>query len=411
MGVLFYKFSLFLYQLAIRIASFYSVKARLFIEGRKNLFSKLANHFNDYSGKTVWFHAASLGEFEQTKPLLEEFRNSHPNYKVLLTFFSPSGFEVRKDYEGADYISYLPFDSKNNAKKFIEISNPDIVFYAKYEFWYFFTKELVNKRIPLISFSAIFRKEQIYFKSYGGFYRKILKNFTWFFVQNAESKDLLNSINIDKLEVCGDTRFDRVIQTPKKFELIESFKMDRELMVIGSAWKEDLDVVDPLINSNEPAICFIIAPHEINESFLLEIENRIEKSFCRYSNYSASDHYEVLIIDNIGLLSSIYQYADYAFIGGAYRDGLHSILEAAVFGMPIFHGDKNYQKFNEASDLKALGVSHPIANSEQLILEFDNHRKGLNVYEQIHNYSVSYVQKNSGGTAKILIRIAQFLKE
>ena len=411
MGLLFYKLTLFAYLFAIKIASGYTNKARLFLKGRKNLFSDLSDHFKGYSGKTAWFHAASLGEFEQTRPALEKFKDLFPTYKILLTFFSPSGYEVRKNYPSADFVCYLPFDSKKNARKFINIVNPSIAFFAKYEFWYYFSKEIKSGEIPLISFSSIFRKNQLFFKFYGGFYRKTLFNFTQFFVQNQESKNLLNSISINNVEISGDTRFDRVVQLTEPVDKISEFKKNRELMVIGSAWEEDLKVIAPFINSSEDSMCFIIAPHEIHEPFLVEIEKKLTRKTSRYSHYITEAETDVLLLDNVGILAGVYQYADYAFIGGAYKDGLHNVLEAAVYGMPIIHGNKKFKKFQEAVDLKELGVSFPVADNSEFNDVMAPIRKGSVNYQHIKQKSIDYVHEKSGGTEKIMAFVTKLIEE
>jgi len=300
---------------------------------------------------------------------------------------------------------------KRNARKFINIVNPSIVFFAKYEFWYYFSKEIKSVEIPLISFSAIFRKNQLFFKFYGGFYRKILSNFSRLFVQNQESKNLLNSISINNVEISGDTRFDRVVQVAEPIDKISDFKRNRELMVIGSAWEEDLKVVAPFINSSQDSMCFILAPHEIHEPFLAEIEKKLTRKISRYSRYITEAETDVLLIDNVGMLAWIYQYADYAFIGGAYKDGLHNVLEAAVYGMPIIHGNKKFKKFQEALDLKELGVSFPVAGTSEFKNVITENKKGSVNYQRIKQKSIDYVHEKSGGTEKIMEYVANLIVE
>ncbi len=404
---------IFIYNLSIKVisglfvlASLFNSKAKLFVNGRKGLLIKIREDFKHNTAPVLWIHCASLGEFEQGRPIIEAFKQDFPTYKVLLTFFSPSGYEVRKNYALADWVYYLPMDTKSNARQFIDAVKPALVIFVKYEFWFHYSNALNKRSIPLLSIASIFRKDQLFFKSYGSFYRGILKKFSYFFVQNHLSLDLLKGVGLKNVAVAGDTRFDRVnavANTAEPLPLVLNFKHDTKLMVIGSAWSEDMEVLSPFINEQGPKLKFIIAPHEIDEPSLKLIESQLLQKSIRYSQASAVDlqSYQVLIIDNIGLLSRLYKYGEFAFVGGAYGKGLHNILEAACYGIPIFFGNKNYEKFQEAKDLINRGGAFDIADYSDLLAKYEM----VNVPE---NYMLacevtkSYVKENLGATDKIM---------
>lgn len=401
-----YNIFLLLAQFAYWIFSHFNHKADLFITGRKGLFTKLKNDFSRNNAPVVWVHCASLGEFEQGRPIIEKIKTEFPQYKILLTFFSPSGYEVRKNYNQADFIYYLPWDTKSNAQQFISITNPRLVIFIKYEFWYNYTAQLKNKNIPLLSVSSIFRNDQVFFKSYGNFYRRILLNFEYFFVQNDESVKLLNEIQIKNCTRAGDTRFDRVFEMVKKNEHvpdIEQFKGTNKIMVIGSCWPEDLDVLIPFINENDQQLKFIIAPHEITGAFIQEIENGITCRSIRYSKIENNDTEDcrVVLIDNVGMLGKLYKYGEFAYVGGAFGKGLHNILEAACYGLPIFFGNKNYKKFQEAVDLINLGGAFDVADYRELKTKYEL----VNIpqsYLVACEVTRSYVKENLGATDKVI---------
>lgn len=404
--LLVYNILLRIYQLLISLVAPFNKKASLWIEGRRNYFNVLQSTMYKNTAPIIWFHSASLGEFEQSRPLIEEIKKQYPQYNILLTFFSPSGYEIRKNYELADYVMYLPLDTAYNARKFIRVTNPKMAFFAKYEFWYHYVSELHKKNIPIISFSAIFRKDQIFFKPYGGLYRKLLKKYSKIFVQNNESISLLKSINISQSEIAGDTRFDRVAaicKNAKKFPTIEIFKGSKHLLVVGSSWEKDINVLIDLINAPGNDIKVIIAPHEIDQSTITSIEKKLTKKYIRYSNLNeeSAPLYNVLIIDNIGMLSALYQYADYAYVGGAFGKGLHNILEPATFGLPIFFGPK-YEKFQEAKDLVNLGSAFSIKNTQELMVKFNEVYSNERTREKIIKNTKNYVAQNTGATKKIL---------
>lgn len=418
-----YDVSLWGYWQGIKIAAPFNEKANLFKKGRKNWKTDLQNAFENNEKPVAWFHCASLGEFEQGRPLIEAFKENYPNYKILLTFFSPSGYEIRKNYEKADVIMYLPLDTQKNAEFFIETVKPKIVFFVKYEFWHYFIKETSKRNIPLFSVSTIFRKDQHFFKG-NNFSVKMLENFTHFFVQNELSKQLLNSINIQNVSITGDTRFDRVasiVSQRKELPILEKFVGQSKLLVVGSSWQEDIEVIAPAFkkmieenNSKNDKIKLTIASHNITESDLQKIEKAFDfLSIMRYSKVDLSDKNnttnieklqktDLLLIDNIGLLSSIYSYGDVAYIGGSFGKGLHNILEAATFGMPIIFGNKKYHKFQEAVDLVEKKGAFTVSNDKELEKLLKNLLTDDYFREQINEINRKYVNKNTGATKQIM---------
>ena len=403
---LLYQIAIFGYSLIIRIASLFNPKANLWIAGRRDIFSEIKKK-TDANLKTVWFHAASLGEFEQGRPVIEAFRQKFPGYKILLTFFSPSGYEIRKNYDGADYIFYLPLDTKRNATKFIEAVNPEIAVFIKYEFWFNYLKILHKKNIPAIVISAIFRKEQHFFKWDGGWFRKMLKNISLFFVQNDESKELLNSIGIDNVTVSGDTRFDRVMtiaKNTKSFPLVEKFAGDKVVFLGGSTWPQDEELIRSLTNDTDGKKKFIIAPHEIHKERIESIE-KLFSAFqtVRYSKATEQNVAEakVLIIDGIGFLSGLYQYCYIAYIGGGFGKGIHNILEAATFGKPVIFGPK-YEKFQEAKELVELKGAFTVSTAAGLKEISGKLFDDNNYYNKAGEVCRNYVEKKAGATSMII---------
>ncbi len=403
MGSIIYRLSIFGYRVALHVAAVFTAKARLFIRGRSSTFEVLKRQMENGHSQIVWFHCASLGEFEQGRPVIEAFKKEFPSYKILLTFFSPSGYEVRKDYPLADFVHYLPLDTKKNAEQWIRLVKPRIVFFVKYEFWHFYIKTLKDHKIPVLSISSIFRQGQIYFRSSATFQQKILKNVTHFFVQDTESSDLLRQIDIDTVTVSGDTRFDRVADICRKardIEGIHTFVASKKVMVIGSCWPEDMEILYPFITFHD--LKYIIAPHEINSGFIGDIQRKSGKSSVRFSEgKEAWSGKDVLIIDNIGMLSSLYKYANYAYVGGAFGKGLHNILEAATFGLPVFFGNKNYQKFREAVELEEKGGAFPIGSFQELQAAFMNLHQEEGP-DDVGKISGQYVRENTGATATIM---------
>lgn len=408
--MIFYLFGIKIFYFLMLIASLFNSKAKLWLIGRKGIINKLKSEINPQE-KLAWFHCASLGEFEQGRALIESFKENHKDYKILVTFFSPSGYEVRKDYDKADYVYYLPLDTPKNAKQFLDAVNPSAIFFIKYEFWYFFLREIGKRQIPLYLVSGIFRKNQRFFKTYAVQSRKMLKNFTHFFVQNKESQKLLQSINFDNVTVSGDTRFDRVYtlaQQAKNLSLIEKFKADKTTLVAGSTWKPDEEIIVKYINENPQKFKLIIAPHEIHKENINRLINsfRKETRILRYSEANEDNilNADVLIIDSIGLLSSLYKYANIAYIGGGFGKGIHNTLEAATFGLPIIFGP-NYLKFQEAKDLISIGAANSIDSGIKLNNLLDSLLVNNDEMLRKGNSSAAYILKQKGATDKIISRI------
>lgn len=409
-----YNLSIYLYIFYIRVGSLFNAKAKLMIAGRKDIFENIYSQLKNSALRTpdsplIWFHCASLGEFEQGRPLMEKLKLQRPEVKILLTFFSPSGYEIRKNYSGADFIFYLPMDTRSNAKKFIEIANPQKVFFVKYEFWFNYLSELKNKNIPTFLVSGIFREDHHFFKSTGAWFRKQLSSFSHFFLQDEKSVKLLNSIGYTNATLCGDTRFDRVFEVAKsvkQIDLVKLFVEDKKVMIVGSSWLEDEKIISDF-RFQISGFKLIIAPHEIDEKHLVAIEtqfkiNNQQSTILRYSlaNESNIKESKILIIDNIGMLSSLYQYGTIAFIGGGFGKGIHNILEAATFGLPVIFGP-NYQKFTEAKELIKLGGAFSIND----VSEFEKTMSLLSdeqVLKTASQISRMYVQGRVGATEKIL---------
>lgn len=352
-----YSLALYLYALVVMLASPFHRKARLMVKGQWNTFRILKTNIRK-GDKYVWFHAASLGEFEQGRPLMERLKAQYPQYKILLTFFSPSGYEVRKNFEGADIVCYLPFDTPGNVRSFMRLAQPVMAFFIKYEFWNNYLHACKKRNIPVYSVSSIFREHQIFFRWYGFIYRDVLKCVTYYFLQNEHSRQLLKNIGITNTTVVGDTRFDRVIDIRKQAKmlpLVEIFKDERIAMVAGSSWAPDEDLIISYFNTH-PEMKLILAPHVVNESHLKEIESKLKRPHLRYSNADGlkPSTADCLIIDCYGLLSSIYRYGEIAYVGGGFGVGIHNVPEAAVYGIPVIIGPNN-KKFREAQALLEKG--------------------------------------------------------
>ncbi|MEO6884582.1 MAG: glycosyltransferase N-terminal domain-containing protein [Bacteroidia bacterium] len=404
-----YNTFIFLYHQMIRLAAFFYPKARLWRDGRKNNFSNIEKKISG-TQKIIWVHCASLGEFEQGRPLIEALKKKFSEHKILLTFFSPSGYEIRKKYSGADFIFYLPMDSSANAKRFISTIKPVAAFFVKYEFWFNYLSELKKNKIPTYLVSGIFRKNHYFLKSYSSWFRKQLSVFTFFFLQDELSEKLLNSIGYTNTIISGDTRFDRVLEISKNApenNLVVLFKADKKIILAGSTWEEDEKIIfeTPFSEAN---FKLIIAPHEVNESRIQSIISRFEKNnFLRLSQANEKNikSANILLIDNVGMLSSLYQYAEIAYIGGGFGKGIHNILEAATFGMPIIFGP-NYRKFKEAIDLINKGVAFPIDSSEVFEKLFFELSKNDIRRKEISRNSIVYIQENSGATKRIIEHIS-----
>jgi 3-deoxy-D-manno-octulosonic-acid transferase len=405
--MIFYLLGIKVYFLLMKFAALFNPKANLWIEGRKGLLKRIKNEIG-INEKIAWFHCASLGEFEQGRPVIENFKEKHTDYKILLTFFSPSGYEIRKNYEHADYVYYLPLDTPNNAKRFVKFVNPSMVFFVKYEFWPFFIREIGKRNIPLYLISGIFRRDQRFFKWYGFQARKTLKNFKHFFVQNKKSKGLLESIKLYNTTISGDTRFDRVYsiaQNTKELPLIKKYINNKTTLIAGSTWKPDEEIIVSYFNDNPSKFKLIIAPHEIHNENI----NRIQNSFnsdvnvMLFSDATESniDNADVLIINSIGLLSSLYKYANIAYIGGGFGKGIHNTLEAATFGLPIIFGP-NYLKFQEAVDLIKQESSFSISSLNEFEIIINTLLRDNDLLKDKGNLSAQYVKQKCGASNSIL---------
>ncbi len=404
--LLLYNFGLLLTRAGFALAGLFHTKARTFNKGRKKLFQELTLAFKKNQSPVIWVHCASLGEFEQGRPVIEKLKTEYSDHKILLTFFSPSGYEVRKNYERADYVYYLPWDTRAHAIRFIETTKPVLAIFVKYEFWYHYTHQLYKRNIPVLSVSSIFRNNQLFFKPHGGFYRNILKRFSYFFVQNDASVALLKSINLSNCTKAGDTRFDRVIEMAGRatpLPVVTKFKNAEKIMVIGSCWPEDMDVLIPFINEHGHAIKFIIAPHEISESFINTIERALKPKTIRYSaaHETLPEDVQVLIIDNIGMLGRLYNYGEFAFVGGAFGKGLHNILEASCYGIPVFFGNKSYQKFQEAVDLINRGGAFEVSSYPDLKEKYEAVTEPQ-TFLLACEVTRQYVNENRGATEKVI---------
>ncbi|MCF8358562.1 MAG: 3-deoxy-D-manno-octulosonic acid transferase [Prolixibacteraceae bacterium] len=404
---LIYNFGIRLLYLAIKIAAVKNNKARLWINGRKQLFKQIKQG-KDPAEKTIWFHCASLGEFEQGRPLIEEVRSKFPEKKIAVTFFSPSGYEVRKNYQGADYVYYLPLDTVRNAKKFIRILNPEKAFFIKYEYWYNVLFELKKQQVPVFFVSSIFRKDQIFFKKHGAFFCRMLGLVTHFFLQNKQSAALLDSINVHHYSVTGDTRFDRVahvFENGHPLKVAEKFLNGSKAIIAGSSWKAEEALLLQFLRKY-PGNKLIIVPHEVSEENITRLEKQFGQTSVRYSraeNESLSKK-TVLIIDCYGLLSSLYRYGKLAVVGGGFGVGIHNVLEPAAFGLPVVFGS-NYQRFKEAVDLVELKCAYPVQN----IAEFNEVLHYLlsneDELQALSNTAAKYVRDNIGATRKIIARV------
>ncbi len=399
-----YNLAIFLYDILVHFAAPFSRKPRQMMKGHWVVYELLRQQI-EKNARYIWFHAASLGEFEQGRPLMEAIRAEYPEYKILLTFFSPSGYEVRKNYRGADIVCYLPFDKPRNVKKFLGIAKPCMAFFIKYEFWKNYLDELHKRHIPVYSVSSIFRKDQIFFKWYGGTYRDVLKDFDYLFVQNEASKRFLGKIDINRVSVVGDTRFDRVLQIrdeAKQLHLVEKFKGDSFVFVAGSSWEPDEEIFIDYFNSH-PDMKLIIAPHVIDENHLVQIISKLKRPYVRYSKATEGNvaQADCLIIDCFGLLSSIYRYGEVAYIGGGFGVGIHNTLEAAVYGVPVLFGP-TYHKFMEAIQLIDANGAFSIKTYDELAALLDRMMADETFLREIGTNAGYYVTSNAGATKKIM---------
>ena len=417
-----YNLSISLYSLLITLAAPLNRKAQKLATGRRHWQQPFADKPLDPARPVAWFHAASLGEFEQGRPVIEAFRATYPAYQIVLSFFSPSGYEVRKTYAGADVVTYLPADTPANARDWMQQVRPHIAFFIKYEFWYHYLQTLHAGNVPTLSFSAIFRPNQLFFKPWGGFYRTLLTYFDHILVQNHESVKLLSSIGITRVTLAGDTRFDRVAQVAATKRAIPEAAAfvgntdapDQPTLVVGSAWADDMDVLIPTLNAFTKPLRVIIAPHEIRDGEIEGWRSQLTAPSIRFSTLGTSDasarpaptDARYLFIDNIGMLTSLYQYGTMAYIGGAFGKGLHNCLEAATFGLPLLFGP-NHQKFQEAVDLVQQGGAFTVRSTAELTAIFTHLYEKTPERERAGAVCRNYVMNNIGATDLVMQAVAQ----
>ena len=394
-----YSLAIYIYMLCAGVVSLFNRKARLLIRGHRDTWRILRSQIGD--GRYVWFHAASLGEFEQGRPLMERLRREHPEKRILLTFFSPSGYEVRKNYEGADVVCYLPFDTPLNARKFVRLAKPEMAFFIKYEFWRNYIDVLYHQEIPVYSVSSIFRENQIFFRPYGYKYARVLRRITHLFVQNEASRELLKRLGVTQVSVVGDTRFDRVIDIrlqARELPVAEAATRQGHVIVAGSTWPPDEDILIPYFNSH-PDCRLILAPHVVSEDHLREIEQKLQRPALRYSQATpeSAAKADCLLIDGYGLLSSIYRYATVAYVGGGFGVGIHNVPEAAVYGVPVFFGPNN-RKFREARELIEAGGCFEIHSADDFNRQADRLFADAQALTQAGQAAGRYISNNAGAT-------------
>lgn len=399
-----YNFGIYTYKQLVNIASFRNLKARKMKQGHKEIFHYLAQNA-DPEGGYIWIHASSLGEFEQGRPIIEAIKAHYPEQKIAITFFSPSGYEVRKNYPKADLICYLPFDLPNNVNRFLNILKPKQAIFIKYEFWGNYLNALAKRNIPTYIISAIFRPSQIFFRPYGSYFRRILQNFEHLYVQDENSKKLLKDIGITKVSVTGDTRFDRVLEIrsqAKELPLIEQFSKGNFTLIAGSSWPKDEEIFIDYFNRH-PEMKLIIAPHEIHEEHIQFILSRLNRTTIRYTQADEKNiqKADCIIIDCFGLLSSIYRYGQVAYVGGGFGAGIHNVPEAAVYSIPVIFGP-NHKKFKEAKELIIAGGGFSISKSEDFKLVMDRLLKNKEFLSKAGITAGQYIQNNSGASKKIL---------
>ncbi len=416
-----YTLAIRFYHFIVRMLSPFNKKAKLFTDGRKDLLKKIAVAFQNETAPVIWVHAASLGEFEQGRPVIEKLKVQFPNHKILLTFFSPSGYELRKDYDKADYIFYLPCDTKTNAKEFLKLVKPSLAIFVKYEFWLNFLNQLHNNKVPTLLISGIFRPDQRFFKWYGGIFKRTLFYYEHLFLQNEESYELIKKQGIEKCSLAGDTRFDRVIEIaakPEKFNEIENFTKDHFSILAGSSWAEDekyLLNAFVKIRKTKPDIKLLIAPHNIetiniNQLISLLKSNAPELTYQLYTKWDKKTEADVVIIDTIGMLSSLYQYSQLAYIGGGFGSGIHNILEALVYGTPVIFGP-NHKKFNEAIESIQKGISFPFVHQEELDATLTKLIDSPELLKEIKNKSNQYIQSNAGSSDLIMVHLKRLIEK
>lgn len=404
-----YNILLILASQVVKLLALFSPKLKLFVNGRTTVFETLSDKIKPHD-RTIWFHAASLGEFEQGLPVMEKIKTQFPNHKIVVTFFSPSGYEVRKNNTIADVTVYLPLDTKSNAKQFLKLVHPDLVFFIKYEYWPNYLNELKKQHVKTYLISGIFRENQAFFKWYGSFYRNALKAFDYFFVQNESSKLLLQKLGFNNVKISGDTRFDRVVAIlgrDNSLDFIRQFKNNTTTIVIGSSWPKDESLLVDYINQTNEKVKFVIAPHNIKTEQISELKKSISKKTILFSEKDNNDlsDYAVLIVDTIGILTKIYSYADIAYVGGGFGNpGVHNILEPATFGIPIVVGP-NYSHFAEATALVNMEGCISVSNQHELNDAFSNLILNEDIRHEKGHICSTFVQMNKGATDVIMNQI------
>ncbi len=402
---IFYKIGIRVYFLLVILASPFNEKARRWLKGRRGMWKKIKRSIPS-NARVFWFHCSSLGEFEQGRPVIEEIRERIPEVFILLTFFSPSGYELRKNYPGADLVSYLPLDTRFNAWRFINLVKPAAVYFIKYEFWYYFLRTLRKKKIPVFLVSAKFREDQAFFQWYGRWYRKFLRFFTCSFVQDQNSARLLGQVDIRDVIVSGDTRFDRVNAIASRshdYPDIDNFRGDKKVIIAGSTWERDEEILVQYINSSDEGVKFILAPHEISSRKIYRLVEQIEFPVVRFTDEERRGYpgAKVLLIDTIGHLSSVYKYGDIAYIGGGFGKGIHNILEAATYGLPVVFGP-NYHKFLEAVEMLELQAAFHISDYQSMAESFDRLLSNDEYLKESSAKAREYVRSRTGATGLIL---------
>lgn len=404
----FYNIFIYVFELVIWAFAFFNQKARFFIDGRKVVNAQLSVLSYSKFKKRVWIHAASLGEFEQARPIIEELRESSDDLGIIVTFFSPSGLEVMKDYRHADMVLYLPMDTPKKAREFVELLKPDIAVFIKYEFWYNYMKICLDKGVTFIYVSAIFRKDQIYFNRAKPLYLPVFKRIDKFFVQDAESFDILQAINVSQAVICGDTRLDRVLavsKAPFEDKSVLKFCNDHDVIVFGSVWPSDFPIVNEVISKFSKDFRIIIAPHNIDEKSLKELKESFDKDAIMHSTMSEEslNSSQVMIIDSIGLLSKLYRFGKYNYVGGAFNGGLHNILEPAVYGKPVFFGNhESNLKFKEVTDLQQAGGAIAVDSGDDICQWISNFEKDEQLFQSYGKAANNYIESNKGATEQVV---------
>ena len=409
----FYNVGIWLYHMLVRASALFDPKAKEWISGRSRIFERIAQDV-DPSARRAWVHCASLGEFEQGRPVIERLRQEFPEMEILITFFSPSVYKVIRDYEHANHVFYLPLDTARNARRFLELVEPDLIVFVKYEFWYHFLTEASRRSIPTVVIAASFRPDHRFFKWYGGLFRKMLAGISHIFVQTKESIDLLREIGIDSCSISGDTRYDRSFQQakdPEPVELVARFKGERKVFIAGSTWPLGEEVIVQLINDNVFEGKFIIAPHEISEARMEQLANSINRPVAFFTKCSIDTihEYDVMIVDTVGYLTRIYQYGDYAYVGGGFSPFLHNTLEAFAFGLPTFFGPQ-YDKFWEAQEAVKNGAGFPISNIEDLKAQLSLLESDPMIYGMASEMSRNLIRQNTGATDKVMAYLVEKLR-